>query len=436
MSTTTDPQAGDLADSILRGVGYDFRALHNRPNLLLDVPDRHGVSLFVAPTHALPDDALDAILRWRLAQYVLTGFYDADVVAASGMTSEDASDVHGEDVHGIVCDSEGRLSTYLTLKRPASYAELLPYSFRDRDRPLYPCEVVHGRGWQQAITGVDSVEAVTTWELARFVDDQTRPTDPVCLRGPLELGLAASRLMLHPRVGKAVSLICGDLDPRVALRNLRFFFMPVATFAPHRVELPAGHPLRPRYLQHLTAPFLATTQDVSAAQYLRWADIDLALAQDDEHALVRLLALRQFISVKESRLKRPLPPREETAYPIDSLTSASSLEAAAVLWRAAERGSIPWRAEVLGPGEALPAGRVCWVLDGFAQALLRDERGLSHLAAMGPEVALVPDSSSGLIAQLEAVTPMRVVTTERAHAEEYWRLRQACFETSDDMLYG
>jgi hypothetical protein len=353
------------------------------------------------------------------------------------MTKEDPADIHDEDVHGIVCDADGRLSTYLTLKRPGSYQELKGYSYRDRDRPSYPCEEVHGRAWQQSLTGVDAVEAVQVWELARFVDDQTRPYDPTCLRGPLELALAACRLALHPHAAKAVSLITGDLDPRIALRNLRFFFLPVATFPPHQVDLAEGHPLRPRYRDHLTAPFASTTQDVSSATYTRWADIDLALSFDDANAVRRLLALRQFVSVKESRLKRPLVPREESAYPVDSLTSASSLEAAAVLWRAAERGSIPWEAKVLGPGEAMPNDRVVWVLEGYAQALTDEGSGLSHLATMGPEVALIPDESAiNTIAQLEAVTPMRVITTDPEHAEEYWRLRQACFETSAETLYS
>src|SRR5258708_31370342 len=111
-----DPE--QLAARAFRAAEYDFSRLMDLPDALMSRADRHGVRLLIAPTFALPDAALDAILSWRLGQYLLTQFYDADVVASKAMTREDASGVHAADVHGLAIDADGGLLTYLTLKQP------------------------------------------------------------------------------------------------------------------------------------------------------------------------------------------------------------------------------------------------------------------------------------------------------------------------------
>ena len=107
-----------LAAQAFRAAEYDFSRLMDLPDALMSRADRHGVRLLIAPTFALPDAALDAILSWRLGQYLLTRFYDPEVVAAQAMVREDASGVHAADVHGLAIDAEGGLLTYLTLKQP------------------------------------------------------------------------------------------------------------------------------------------------------------------------------------------------------------------------------------------------------------------------------------------------------------------------------
>jgi hypothetical protein len=426
--------AEQLADRAFRAAEYDFGRLLDIPGAILSRGDRQGVRLLVAPTAALPDAALDAILGWRLGQYLLTGFYDPDVVAGRGMLREDAAGVHAGDVHGLAIDREGGLLTYLTLKQPEG---LQGCAYGDPNRPSFPCEEVHGRSWQGGIVGTDGIPAEATWEAARFVTDQRRKDDPNIHRGALEIALAAARLARNPDFAPLVRLVTGDLDPEVALRNLRYFFIPVATFAPHQVTLPDGHPLKPRYAAHPTAPFIANPADMDWATYVRWSDIDLALRSGEEETYLRFLALRQFVSVKESSLKRPNPPDGDAPYPAGALTSPSSLEASEALWESAKAKEIPWQARALGPGEALPREHVCWVVEGFAQALTYRPEGLAHLAGVGPEVCWVPhDAMAGSIAALEASTPLRVLTTSRDEFERFWRLRQSLFETSTENLYG
>src|SRR5690242_4238238 len=105
--------AVELAGLAFKAAEYDFGALMDLPQALLSRGDRHGVRLLIAPTNALPDAALDAILGWRLGQYLLTRFYDSDVVAQRDMLREDRSGVHDGDVHGLAIDTDGGLLTYL-----------------------------------------------------------------------------------------------------------------------------------------------------------------------------------------------------------------------------------------------------------------------------------------------------------------------------------
>ena len=423
-----------LAARAFKAAEYDFSRLMDLPQALMHRDDRHGVRLLIAPTFALPDAALDAILSWRLGQYLLTRFYDAEVVARENMLREDAATVHRADVHGLAIDSDGGLLTYLTLKQPEA---LEGFRYGSADRPPFPCEEVHGRGWQESIVDADDVPAERCWELARFVTDQRRRDDPLTHRGALEIALVAARLACRPGLASRVRLVTGDLDPDIALRNLRYFFIPVATFAPHHVSLPDGHPLRPRYADHPTSPFIADAGDLDWATFVRWADIDLALNSGEEETYLRFLLLRQFVSVKESSLKRPAAPREESQYPVEALTSPSSLGASDALWRSATAGAIPWQALTLGPGDPLPRDRVSWIVEGFAQALTYRPEGLAHLAGIGPEVCFVPhESIAGSIASLDAATPLRVLTTTREDFETFWRQRQALFETASEKLYG
>jgi hypothetical protein len=423
-----------LADRILKASEYDFCSVPEGRTLMLDRPSRRGVRVLAARTESLPDAAMEAILAWRLGQYVLTGFYDPAIVAATGMMSEPPEFVHEGDVHFMAVDDEGALLAYVTLKQPERVDEDL--SYRDRDRPLLPNEEVHGRAWQNSLLGVDEIEFRTCWEMGRFVKEQRRGSETLTHRGVLELALAAARLVRHPDHQDHFQLITGDLDPEVALKSLRFFFVPVATFPAHRAELPEEHPLAPRYRHALTAPFVATPSDVDAATYVRWADLDLALSHEDESAAIRLMALRQFVRVKESSLKRPLLPPEDTEYPIDALTSASSEGASAVLWRAAERKHIPWRAITFGPGETLPIDEVLWIVKGFVQALILAPHNRFHLAGLGREVVFLPhDPGMNEALRLMAATPGLALATERERFEGFWRERQRLFETETQSLY-
>src|SRR6266851_4258370 len=88
-----------LAHLVLRDARYDFGSVQRSSSALVSRPDRHGVRVLVVPTSGLPEPALEAILAWRLGQYLLTGFYDADCVQRAGLQGESRALVGSDDLH-------------------------------------------------------------------------------------------------------------------------------------------------------------------------------------------------------------------------------------------------------------------------------------------------------------------------------------------------
>src|SRR5680860_1599581 len=66
----TQTSSAALAARAFAASDYDFNSLFGGPGLLLERPDRRGVSIVMARTTELPDDAVDALLAWRLGQYL------------------------------------------------------------------------------------------------------------------------------------------------------------------------------------------------------------------------------------------------------------------------------------------------------------------------------------------------------------------------------
>ncbi len=425
---------GSLADRVLRSADRDFAGALDRARLAR--PDRHGVRTAVLTSEDLGAELLDALLAWRLGQYLITGFYDQSLVEQLRWSGEPRAGVHPRDLHALALDRRGRILAYVTLKQPEGL-DAQPYS--SPARPPFPCEEVHGRAWQNVLAIPAELPAASVWELARFCRDQRRGrTDAAARRAVPELALTVARFVRHPARQALIRAGTGDFDPDVALRNVRYFFVPVATFGAHQVSLARGDPLAPRYERARTAPFLASSADIDNATYLRWVDIDLALSCSDLEAARRLRALRNVVSVRESSFKQPLRDVDRGPYPEASLASASSSGAARALWAAAEARELPgWQAALVGPGDPIPPDRVVWVVDGYVQAKTRYAGDLAHLAGIGADVAYVPrEDGSGAFASLEAATPVRALVTDKDAFEDFWARRQRAFETTSATLYG
>lgn len=412
----------------------DFRPLADLPAALHVRPYRHGVCVIAIRSSGIPEAYLQAILDWRFEQYQATGFYEVD----RSESGEDVKSVKDDDIHALALDEEGHLVAYVIAKRPGNGTDLNKWMFRDRDRPYYPAEEVHGRAWQRSVMGVDEIPLNCTWELGRFVSDRARAKTPVAIRAVLELGLIGAWLLYHPVLGKGVELVIGDVDPNVALKNLQMFYIPTAAFPAHQVTNQADTPLAARYRDAQTAPVLFAKRDLKSTTHARWHDIDMALSQPDEQALPRLMTLRTFRYVGESSLRRPLPPSRDIGVPIDALVVPDAHEAGLVMCRAAARGLPGWTVGMLSPGDILPVGSFIWVVDGFAATRVMEGPRVEHLSTAGPDVALtVPAGgvATGPMVTM-AATPMRVLISDSTTGEAFLQARKSGFDAPPEVLYG
>ncbi len=383
-------EARQLAERALRGAEYEWERLLHIPGegVIFAGRPRRGVRCLVVRDEAMPDAARDALLAWRLAQYLLVNFYDTRQVTTWRATREPREWIGHRDSHALAFDADWRLVAYSALKRPCDAPG--GWRFGDPDRPpLLPCETVHGRDWQHELLAGGDVPLSCCCEMGRSMVDRSR-LDAAARRAPVELALLACQLVHNPRYDGAIRLVTGDLDPRVVLRNLRYFFIPVATWPARTLDLGPGHPLRPRYLENPTSPFVVLVQDIGVSAFLRWADIDRALELEDAQALPRLLALSKFVSLREPSCRAAAPREARPA----------------------------WARVLLGPGQEVDRDRVAWVLDGQLEALGPCPGGQSLLASLGPGAAHVPQPGlEAAVTCVRAVSPARVLLAPKEEFE-------------------
>src|SRR6266540_474304 len=140
-----DPVAAFCRDVVAAGAEVRLPALFRSPppGTLHHRPDRHGVAVLAAPTTSLPPEALAALLRFRLAQYLDIGFIDRRLAYRQRMLTEPASVVAPGDIHLIAgVPATGEVLCYAVLEQPP--ATLDGCRLRSPDRALYPVERVHG----------------------------------------------------------------------------------------------------------------------------------------------------------------------------------------------------------------------------------------------------------------------------------------------------
>src|SRR5680860_1770285 len=71
------------------------------------------------------------------------------------MLLEPRADVHDGDIHGLAIDRGGGLCAYLTLKQPDLSDAERALTYAAAERPAFPCEEVHGRGWQKSLKNTE-----------------------------------------------------------------------------------------------------------------------------------------------------------------------------------------------------------------------------------------------------------------------------------------
>jgi hypothetical protein len=266
--------------------------------------DRHGVTTLVLHTSDLTDEQLGKLMRYRLAQYLAVQFVDLNMIYADRLEHEPLSGVYPNDVHVLSgATATGEILCYSTVKAAPDAAAGL--TLRDRERPLFPVEKVHGWGVYNRLRVLPDLPLTKVRELGRFVKNQRLHTfDELGARAPVEVGVALFRTLSGPLRLEIDAIIC-DLEEGVALQNLQFFHVPMVVIhgtTPYEAE--ASY-FFPRYQYCVVYPMAALSSDISRDMIARLDAIEEALEQPGKRGLLGLFALKRDIRLPKSSLEPP-----------------------------------------------------------------------------------------------------------------------------------
>jgi hypothetical protein len=162
----------------------------SRSDALLQVIDRSGVSVIVVESAALSENELEAVLRFRLAQYLAVGFADAQALFEARIEHEPLASVSATDVQLIAGSAhDGEILCTMALRGLPVAAD---QPMRSRDRQPFPVEQMHGAGIFDRLTELPDVPVARVREMGRYVkNQQLHPLDELRVRAPIEVSLAA-----------------------------------------------------------------------------------------------------------------------------------------------------------------------------------------------------------------------------------------------------
>jgi hypothetical protein len=291
----------------------------HRAGSVYRVPERGGIGVIALPTSSLATDELVQLMRYRLAQYIATDFVDGQVVSDRRLEHEPLDAVSDEDIHIVAGSPEtGELFCYSVIEAPPAAPPAT--RVRDRDRPLFPVEQVHGWGIYNRLRILPDLPVAKVRELGRFVKNQRLPPiADAAIRAPVEVFLAACR-MVTGSLAMEVDALIGDFEEAIVKQNLQFFHVPMVVIHGTVPYLAEGSLLHPRYHFRTVYPFACLTLDGIDA-LPRLDAIDQALSQPGTLGLVELMRARGERPSVGSSLEPPegLPELAETALPQEGI---------------------------------------------------------------------------------------------------------------------
>jgi hypothetical protein len=377
----------------------------------------------------LSSEELVALMRYRLAQYLDSDFVDGRVVYEQRLEHEPLDAVSGDDIHIVAGSAEtGELFCYAIVEAPPEAPA--EFRVRDRDRPLFPVEQVHGWGVYNRLRILPDLQVSKVRELGRFVRNQhLAPISDAAVRAPVEVFLAACR-MITGSLAMNIDAMIGDFEEAIVKQNLDFFHVPMVVLHGTVPYVPEGKLLYPRYQYRTVYPFACLGLDGIHA-LPRLDAIDEALAQPGTLGLIELMRAREEQTRARSSLEPPegLPELADTPLPQEGvrmearrglretgarlqtadLFSGLSDSEAAILGSCMERVEARAGEIVVRQGE--PGDALYLIEEGTAEVVRRprDEGPGRLVAELGPdeyfgEIALVTGGER--IADVIAQSPM------------------------------
>lgn len=416
--------------------------LSGHPDAVYAMIDRNGVTTLVLRTPALGQEQLVELMKFRLAQYLAVNFVDPAMVFAEGIEHEPLSGVSEHDIHVISLAAEtGEVLCYAAVKAPPEAP--VGTTLRDRERPLFPVEKVHGYGVYGRLRILPDLPVAKLREVGRFVKNQRLATlDELGARAPVEVGVALFRSLAGP-LRLEVDAIVGDLEEGVAKQNLDFFHAPMVIIhgtVPYEAE--ASY-FFPRYQFCTVYPFAALATDISQQMLSRLDAIEAALEMPGKAGLLSLFRLKRDIVETRSTLvpSEGLAPLTDANLPQKGVAMASrrqmldlagqlrqtdlfaglSVAEATVLGTFMERMTVPAGEVIVRQGDI---GDDMYLIEsGLAD--VRIGRGLAEgvtVATLGPgdffgEIALLTGEER--IADVVAAEPMTLLRLDRDSYDRY-----------------
>jgi CRP-like cAMP-binding protein len=261
---------------------------------------RRSIQVVAIETVALREDELLAVMRFRLAQYLVVRFVDLDRIHAERIEYEPLDHAGPHDVHLIALDTTtGEILCYVTIKKVAGVPP--DATFRTRTRPLLPVEEVHGWGIFNRLERLPDIPIDQVREVGRFVKNQRyHSLDERSIRAPIETSLALWHVTESKLPG--VQVLVGDFEEGIAQARLAYFHVPMAVLhgtVPYEAETAW---LFRRYQHRTVFPFAVLIEDLPVARS-RGKSIDRALSLPGKLALIRLSYLRGKTSPHRSSLE-------------------------------------------------------------------------------------------------------------------------------------
>jgi hypothetical protein len=253
--------------------------------------NRAGISVVALETKSLSPEQLEAILVYRLAQYVLCQQVDGQIAYASGVAQEPMTGVSSTDIHILAGSAEaGEILCYATLRsNPEATAGA---TMGTRARIPFPVEQTFGGGIYDGLPLLSAIPAAQVRELGRFVKNHQRTTqDALSVRAPIEVCLAVYRLLRGP-LNQQVQAVIGDLEEKVAKRNLDFFHVPVVLVRGTKPRITPHSYLAQRFSSRQCFPFAFLVADLERIE-ARIMAIDTALEKRDTAAIRALVSLKK-----------------------------------------------------------------------------------------------------------------------------------------------
>lgn len=199
--------------------------------------DRFGLSTIAIKNKDLLHHQLLGIMSFRLSEYLKLDWIDPNMVYQQKIFHEPLQQAHCEDIHLVTMNHQtGEIICYLCIYSIERYKGLTHLRMETEDRPLFPCEIAHGKHIFNKLEWLQSVPIHSVREIKRFVKSKRKDTFGHRVSLELLAGLAyVTRLIKETSTG--LTAYVGDLELTGAFRHIQLLGLDVTVIENTRPEL-------------------------------------------------------------------------------------------------------------------------------------------------------------------------------------------------------